>query len=56
MGVASVCEELDVERSKGEGGVIGFKGGFEKLAGLGSECKNSSGVSIAGCFKVELVS
>ena len=56
IGIASVCEELEVESNSGLEVVIGWKNGCRKLARLGSESKNSSVVSIAGLFKVELVS
>ena len=43
--VTSVCEEGEVGILSGNGESNGWKGGCEKLVGLGSESRNSSGNS-----------
>ena len=39
-----MCKEREREVSAGVGGVLGLKCGWEKLVGLGSESRNSTGV------------
>ena len=47
-------DDFEMEFTIG-GGVIGYKGGFEKLVGLGSASKNWVGASTEGLFRWEFV-
>ena len=48
-------ESIGVELHAGVGGVLGWKGGWEKLVELGSQSTNSSGVSTVKFLKLDLV-
>ena len=46
---------MEREGSSGIGGIRGWKGGWEKLLGLGSESRKFSVVSTSELLKLELV-
>ena len=53
--VASVCQEKEINFSKRAGGVIDWKGGWEKLVILGLDSRISSVVYTVELLKKELV-